>query len=107
MALTKAKVEVYKVVLSMGIEVFNKIMQLVLAAFAMYWFARSMERFIMSNTELDSAKWGAANLTFAGMIFLVYAYFFKKEDKKEVSKLDKLFDAALNKWSGGNPPSTP
>ena len=107
--LTKAKIEVYKVVLSMGVEVFNKMMQGVLALFAMYWFKRCMEKFIMSNTPLDSTKWGVANVTFGFMIFAVYAYFFKKEDKdkKEASKLDKIVDAAINRWSGTNPPSTP
>ncbi|MDF7813592.1 hypothetical protein [Hymenobacter sp. YC55] len=108
MALTKAKLEVYKILLSMAIEAFNKFMQFVLALFAMYWFGRSMEKYIMSNTELEATKWAAANGTFAFMIFAVYAYFFKKDDKekKEASKLDKIVDAAINRWSGNNPPPT-
>jgi hypothetical protein len=107
--LTKAKLEVYKAIFEMGILAFNKLMQLVLAVFAMYWFSRSFEKYIMSNTQLESAKWGAANVTFVAMIFAVYAYFFKKEDKekKEGTKLDKLFDVALSRISGNNPPTPP
>ena len=110
MALTKAKLEVYRLVFVMGLEACNKVMQFVLAAFAMYWFGRSMEKFIMTDTPLDAKKWGAAMATFAAMIFAVYAYFFKsekKDEKKEPGKVDKIVDAFINKMSNGTPPNTP
>jgi len=105
--LTKAKVEVYKIIFGMAVEAFNKFMQFILAIFALYMFGKSFDKYIMSNTPLDAQKWGAANLTFAAMIFVVYAYFFKKEDKKEGGKVDKLFDVLIGKVSGSSPPTTP
>jgi hypothetical protein len=105
--LTKAKVEIYRVIFNMVIEFMNKLMQYVLAIFALVMFGKSFNKFILSDTPLDAQKWGAANATFVLMIFAVYAYFFKREEKKEGGKFDKLFDVLLNKVSGNNPPTTP
>jgi hypothetical protein len=107
MALTKAKVEVYRVVFNMGMEACNKLMQFVLAGFAMYWFGISFNKYIITNTPFDAQKWGAANITFLAMIFAVYAYFFKREEKKEGTKFDKIFDVILKKMSGDTPPTSP
>lgn len=99
--ITKAQMAVYKLL-------FEMIMQAVLTVFAMVIFSICFYKFIASDNEFDTKKWGAANVTFVGMIFLVYAYYFKKEDKKEESKFSKLSDAVINRISGNsNPPGTP